>query len=1037
MPALRLLGLGLALTLSCGAARALTPIISEFMASNNTTLTDQDGDYADWVEIFNPGPAPAAMGGWYLTNKASKPTKWQLPAFTLPPGGYVVIFCSQKDYTNPALPMSTTFNLSASGGYVGLVESDGKTVASAYNYPVQYPDVSYGSSYPIDGSAPEVGYFAAATPDAWNGNNTNILLADMASMLPGPSFFTGAASVSLSGAGGSEHYRYDVHAPSAAGDQAAPPTAASAAYSQPVPLSGTALLDAAVFSADDSQRGLPLASMFIQLDNSTANRVDTFQSALPLVVFDDNGFGSLPGDDVYYPGWFAAFSPGPTGTSSLTQAPDFFTPATLKLHGFSSASFPKQSYDVDLADQLGNDLDEGLLGMDSSKSWDSIAPWYFDRTFIHDAVVYSLSNSMGHWAASTRFAEMFIHSGGGPLDYASYSGITAMTDRIKVDAGRVNIYSLQVDDTAPPNVTGGYILRVDHPESDLYSWTTNSGQALMLDTPKLDVLVPAQTSYITGYVQQMENSFYADQASGWAARDYLGLIDRPSWIDYHIINTFTENVDAFEYSEYFTKDVNGPVVAGPAWDYDRSMGSADGRDANPETWSANSGYSFWAVGWWGVLATDPDFMQAWVDRWAQLRAAEFSDSRLSQLISTLASQVGPSAAARDIARWPDDAGRFGDGSWQGEIDNLQSWVNTRANWIDTQFVPAPSVQVSGSSRTLVPQPGTRMLYTLDGTDPRLSGGATAPAALASASPVTLPAAQGFAARSYAASVVGTFPGSPWSAPIGAARLTNVSGRATASSGANALIEGFVVAGPANSTEQVLLRADGPALSAFGVAGPLPAAVLTLYDSSGNILAANSGWSSGSGVPALSAVSGSMGIFPLAQGSGDSAILMSLPPGAYTMQVTGAGGASGTALGEIYESGFGGTSLVNLSSRALVPAGGNLINGFVVAGLGPRQVLVRADGPALAGFGVPGSLAGPVLQVFDSSGSLVASNAGWSTNANAAAIAAAATAAGAFALQPGSADSALLLTLQPGSYTAVVSGSGGSSGIALAETYALP
>jgi hypothetical protein len=96
--------------------------------------------------------------------------------------------------------------------------------------------------------------------------------------------------------------------------------------------------------------------------------------------------------------------------------------------------------------------------------------------------------------------------------------------------------------------------------------------------------------------------------------------------------------------------------------------------------------------------------------------------------------------------------------------------------------------------------------------------------------------------------------------------------------------------------------------------------------------------------------------------------------------------------------------------------------------------VRGDGPALASFGISNSLAQPVLQLFDSGGNLVASNTGWSTNSNAAQIAAAASAAGAFAVPGGSADSALLLTLQPGAYTIVISGAGNSSGVALAESY---
>jgi hypothetical protein len=101
------------------------------------------------------------------------------------------------------------------------------------------------------------------------------------------------------------------------------------------------------------------------------------------------------------------------------------------------------------------------------------------------------------------------------------------------------------------------------------------------------------------------------------------------------------------------------------------------------------------------------------------------------------------------------------------------------------------------------------------------------------------------------------------------------------------------------------------------------------------------------------------------------------------------------------------------------------------------VLIRAVGPTLSTFNVAGVLAQPTLTVVDSSGNTVATNTGWSTNANAAAIASEASTVGAFALPAGSADSALLLTLAPGSYTAIVSGVGGTSGVALVEAYLAP
>ena len=288
-------------------------------------------------------------------------------------------------------------------------------------------------------------------------------------------------------------------------------------------------------------------------------------------------------------------------------------------------------------------------------------------------------------------------------------------------------------------------------------------------------------------------------------------------------------------------------------------------------------------------------------------------------------------------------------------------------------------------------------------------------------------------------MVGVFPGSPWSSPIGGqARLTNVSGRSVAGSGSSVLIEGFVITGPPNSQEQVLLRADGPALAQFGLAGSLlTQPSLSVYDSAGDLLATNTGWGNALNAPAVANAAAAAGAFALQSGSADSALLINLVPGAYTMQISGANQTTGVALGEVYEMGSSGSSVINLSSRGMVTAGGPLINGLAISGTAPQQVLVRGDGPALAAFGVANPLAQPVLQLFDSNGNLVASNTGWSTNSNATQIASAAATVGAFAIQSGSADSALLITLQPGNYTVVVTGAGGTTGVALAETYIVP
>jgi hypothetical protein len=150
----------------------------------------------------------------------------------------------------------------------------------------------------------------------------------------------------------------------------------------------------------------------------------------------------------------------------------------------------------------------------------------------------------------------------------------------------------------------------------------------------------------------------------------------------------------------------------------------------------------------------------------------------------------------------------------------------------------------------------------------------------------------------------------------------------------------------------------------------------------------------------------------------------------TLQRFVAAGANGTIL----VSGPTPTVFANVSTRGYVSSAQTLIGGFVVEGTAPRTVLIRADGPVLATFNVSGPLPDPVLTVYDSGGKVVATNTKWTTNTDLTAISSAAQQTGAFALPNPSADSALLLTLQPGAYTAQITSAKGNSGTALFEAY---
>jgi peroxiredoxin len=266
-------------------------------------------------------------------------------------------------------------------------------------------------------------------------------------------------------------------------------------------------------------------------------------------------------------------------------------------------------------------------------------------------------------------------------------------------------------------------------------------------------------------------------------------------------------------------------------------------------------------------------------------------------------------------------------------------------------------------------------------------------------------------------------------------LVNLSARANVGTGANVVIPGITIRGTVPKT--LLIRAAGPALAGFGVSGALANPVMSIFNAAGEKILVNDNWGEVPDVPALQAASAAQGAFALPEGSRDAAMLVSLPPGGYTVQIAGTGtgaAAQGVAIVEVYEADATPGTLVNLSCRAQVGTGGNiLIAGFVISGHAKKRVLVRAVGPTLASLGVTGALADPQLEIIPQGATTALHrNDNWDAG-----LASTFASVGAFALAPGSRDSAVVMELSPGSYTAQVSGVGGTTGIALVEVYELP
>jgi len=260
-----------------------------------------------------------------------------------------------------------------------------------------------------------------------------------------------------------------------------------------------------------------------------------------------------------------------------------------------------------------------------------------------------------------------------------------------------------------------------------------------------------------------------------------------------------------------------------------------------------------------------------------------------------------------------------------------------------------------------------------------------------------------------------------------AQLTNISTRASVQTGSGVTIAGFIVTG--TDSKSVVVRGLGPTLSQppFNVTGVLADPTLQLFDGSGHPFWFNDNWKD-----TQQAQIQATGLAP--PNDLESGILQILQPGNYTAVLSGKNGTTGVGLVEVYDISPGVfAELTNVSTRGFVGTGNNVMIGGIITsgGNGSTQIVVRGLGPTLAAppFGIAGALADPVVTLVDSNGNVVKTNDNWK-NTQQAAIQATGLA------PPNDLESAMVVTVAAGNYTAILSGSGGGTGIGLVEVYKL-
>jgi len=642
------------------------------------------------------------------------------------------------------------------------------------------------------------GYFTAATPGTVNGGVNTIRLPNDVTFSRPAGTYSAAFNLELGGALAGQEIRYVITDPSGSGATAAEPTAASTLYTAPIPFTMTngRIVRAAIFMG--TQKSLTKTAQYLPLETGGTNNTSNFTSILPVIVLDDHGAGQPvdSGGNSWTTTMMHVFEPA-GGTTRLADAgtgngvPVAFTRAGTRVRGSSSAGFAKKSYGMETWGAQNADEDISLLGLAEDSDWILNGPYNFDDTYIHNAYAFEISRRIGRWAPRTRAVEVFFNQNGGKLDYTDYAGVYILTEKIKSGKDRLDIPGIEPGDNAGSALTGGYIFKIDRPDGGEYAWTIpgtplgtlpnqESGQSLVLVEPDPDFDTAQQQNYIrTTAIQPWNDTLFAERGTvpAFQTRNYRNHIDVGAFVDHHLLNSVTYNVDALRLSAFYFKDREGKIEAGPIWDFDRALGSDDGRDANPSSWGS-IGY-FFDRDWWNGLFRDPQFVQEVVDRWWELRqpGREFETVALHLLADQMGAEIGNAAGLRDATRWG-SANAASGGVYLNEIGLMKTWLTNRGNFLDNAMPAPPATGVNTgtvAAGTSVTLSGTGTIrYTLDGTDPRPFGGATPGTGFTYTAPLVINATTVLTARRQ--STFTPFPNGAvsisWSAPRKRVYLVN-------------------------------------------------------------------------------------------------------------------------------------------------------------------------------------------------------------------------------------------------------------------------
>lgn len=698
-------------------------------SSSEPTLKDEDGQSQDWIELHNASFNVLHLGGYFLTDSPEELTKWRFPSLAIAPGKYLLVYASGRARTTSTTRLHAGFRLKPEGGFLALV---GRATNVLSTFGSGYPPLTNGSSFGrVRGEPALTGYFRKPTPGKANSASGSGFASGVVFSRRSETFVQ-PFSVELTSTNAGATIRYTL--------DGSIPTRTSPAYTHALLITNSTSLRARAYGGG-LLPGPPHSETYLRLHTNTL----TFNSSLPLLVIDTFG-RDMPVTTHGSFAWLSLHEPL-HGRAALTNPPSLAARAGIRARGSTSSGMPQPGFAVEFLDEFNQERDLSLLGLPADSDWILYAPNAYDPVLFHNPFIHQISRDLGRYSPRTRFVEVFLMNGPGRIRDAHYAGLYVLEEKIKIGRSRVNIDRLGADDLQPPNVTGGYLLKFDRlgPGEGGVSGYARPDMAFV--EPRESILSMPQRApqmkYIEGYLQEFEKALEGDR---WKDPElgYRKYLDVEAAIDFHVLEVLSGNVDAIVLSTYFHKPRNGKITFGPHWDFDRALGSTDGRDENPRMW--NTGPYFSGL-WWPRLFTDPDFWQRWVDRWQELAQSHFSVTNLHRLVDQLAGELRD-AQPRQYKRWGFEPRG---GSYQSEVQHMKDWLSNRVDFINGQLTPPPRSHIDGGKVrhvTLAAATNATIYFMTDGRDPRLPQGSVSPDAMTYSNAIPLSNGLRITARAY-------------------------------------------------------------------------------------------------------------------------------------------------------------------------------------------------------------------------------------------------------------------------------------------------